>query len=99
MNHPVFRLGVETLIKAQPDMRMAAQASTGRQGVDYFRWQKPDVVLLDLRLPDISGIDAMIAIRAEFPDARCIIVTTFEFGDEIRRALAEGANGYLLKSM
>ena len=98
-DHPVFRYGIETLINAQPDMVLVAQASTGRQGIDYFRRQKADVVLMDLRLPDISGIDAMIAIRAEFPDARCIILTTFECENEIRRAFAEGARAYMLKGM
>jgi DNA-binding NarL/FixJ family response regulator len=98
-DHPVFRYGIETLINAQPDMMLVAQASTGRQGIDYFRRQKADVILMDLRLPDISGIDAMIAIRAGFPDARCMILTTFELDDEIRRALAEGARAYMLKTM
>jgi DNA-binding NarL/FixJ family response regulator len=98
-DHPVFRYGIETLINAQPDMVLVAQASTGRQGIDCFRRQGADVILIDLRLPDMSGIEAMLAIRAEFPDARCIILTTFELNDDIRRALAEGAQGYLLKSM
>src|SRR4029077_2897844 len=84
---------------AQPDMVLVAQASTGRQGIDYFRRQNADVILMDLRLPDINGIDAMIAIRAVFPEARCMILTTFELDDEIRRALAEGAQAYMLKSM
>ncbi|HWY68826.1 MAG TPA: response regulator transcription factor [Terriglobales bacterium] len=98
-DHPVFRYGIETVIKEQPDMVLVAQASTGQQGIDYFRWQKADIILMDLRLPDMSGIDAMMAIRAEFPDARCIILTTFELENEIRRALAEGAQAYMLKSM
>ena len=98
-DHPVFCYGIETLIKAQPDMVLVAQASTGRQGIDYFRKHQADVILMDIRLPDISGIDAMIAIRAEFPDARCIILTTFECDNEIRRALAEGARAYMLKGM
>jgi len=98
-DHPVFCYGVATLINTQPDMALVAQASTGRKGIDYFRQQKADVILMDLRLPDISGIEAMIEIRAEFPDARCIILTTFELEDDIRRALAEGAQAYMLKSM
>ena len=98
-DHPVFCYGVETLINAQPDMVLVAQASTGRQGIDYFRRQKADVILMDLRLPDICGIDAMIAIRAEFPDARCIILATLARDNEIRRALAGGARAYMLKSM
>ena len=98
-DHPVFRYGIETLINTQPDMALVAQASTGQQGIDYFRRQQADIILMELRLPDMSGIDAMIAIRAEFPDARCIILSTFESDNEIRRALAEGAHAYLLKSM
>jgi DNA-binding NarL/FixJ family response regulator len=98
-DHPVFRYGIETLINTQPDMVLVAQASTGQQGIDYFRRQQADIILMELRLPDMSGIDAMIAIRAEFPDARCIILSTFELDNEIRRALAEGAHAYLLKSM
>lgn len=98
-DHPVFCYGIATLINAQPDMLLVAQASTGQQGIDYFRRQQADVILMDLRLPDTSGIDAMIAIRGEFPDARCIILTTFEWDNEIRRALAEGAQAYVLKSM
>ena len=98
-DHPVFCYGIATLIDTQPDMALVAQASTGRQGIEHFRRQEADVILLDLRLPDMSGIDAMIEIRAEFPDARCIMLTTFELNDDIRRALAEGALGYLLKSM
>src|SRR5262249_31971687 len=82
-DHPVFCYGVATLIKAQSDMVLVAQASTGQQGIDYFRRQKADVVLIDLRLPDMSGIAAMIAIRDESPHARCIILTTFELDEEI----------------
>ena len=98
-DHPVFRYGIETLVNAQPDMVLLAQASTGREGIDYFRRQQTDIILMGLRLPDMSGIDTMIAIRAEFPDARCIILTTFECVNEIRRAFAEGARAYILKSM
>jgi DNA-binding NarL/FixJ family response regulator len=78
---------------------MVAQASNGREGIQRFREHLPDVTLMDLRLPDISGIDAMIAIRAEFPAARIVMLTTFEGDVEIQRALAAGARGYVLKSM
>jgi len=77
---------------------MVAQASSGREAIERFREHRPDVTLMDLRLPDMSGIDAMIAIRTEFPDARIIILTTFETDTEIKRALAAGASAYLLKS-
>src|SRR5258705_2207597 len=80
-------------------MVMVAQASSGREAIQQFREHRPDVTLMDLRLPDISGIDAMIAIRAEFPDARIAMLTTFEGDVEIQRALIAGARGYILKNM
>jgi DNA-binding NarL/FixJ family response regulator len=97
--HPVWCLGIATVINAQPDMLLVAQASTGREAIEYFRTHKPDVILMDLTLPDTSSIEAMIAIRAEFPDARFIIVASFARENEIRRALAAGAQAYMLKSM
>jgi DNA-binding NarL/FixJ family response regulator len=98
-DHPLLREGIAAIISNQADMVVAAQASTGRDAIQQFRQHRPDVTLMDLRLPDISGIDAMIAIRAEFPDARIVILTTFEGDVEIQRALAAGARGYVLKSM
>ena len=80
-------------------MVLVAEASNGRDGLARFREHKPDVTLMDLRLPDMNGIDTMIAIRNEFPEARIIILTTFEGDVEIHRALEAGARGYLLKSM
>src|SRR5262249_9317610 len=88
-DHPVLCEGLAALINAQPDMLLVAQASNGRQALEYFRKHKTDIVLMDLRLPDINGIEAMIAIRAEYSDARFIILTTFEWDNEIRRAFAE----------
>jgi len=98
-DHPVWCLGVASVINAQPDMMLVAQASTGGQAIEFCRKHKSDVILMNVKLPDISGIEAMIAIRAEFPDARFVIVTSFARENEIRRALAEGAQAYLLKSM
>jgi DNA-binding NarL/FixJ family response regulator len=98
-DHPLLRQGIAAIINSQPDMLMVAQASTGREAIQQFREQRPDVTLMDLRLPDISGIDAMIAIRSEFPDSRIVMLTTFEGDVEIQRALAAGARGYLLKNM
>ncbi|QNI30502.1 response regulator transcription factor [Alloacidobacterium dinghuense] len=98
-DHPVWRLGVASVINAQQDMELVAQLSTGRETIDYFRNHGADVILMDLRLPDISGIEFMIAIRTEFPGARFVILTAFARENEIRRALAEGAQAYLLKSM
>jgi DNA-binding NarL/FixJ family response regulator len=98
-DHPLLREGLAALINSQPDMQLVAQAATGAQAIEEFRQHRPDVTLMDLRLPDLSGIDAMIAIRAEFPEARIVMLTTFEGDVEIQRALAAGARGYVLKSM
>ncbi len=98
-DHPIMREGIAAIIRNEPDMQLVAEASKGREAVLTFREQRPDVTLMDLRLPDISGIDAMISIRTEFPDARVIMLTTSEGDAEIQRALGAGAQGYMLKSM
>ena len=98
-DHPLLREGIATIINSQPDMVLVAQASNGSEVIQLHRQHRPDVTLMDLRLPDLSGIDAMIAIRAEFPEARIIMLTTFEGDVEIQRALEAGARGYLLKNM
>ncbi len=98
-DHPLLREGIATIINGQPDMLLISQAETGTEAIQFFREHRPDVTLMDLRLPDLSGIDAMIAIRAEFPEARIIMLTTFEGDVEIQRALQAGARGYLLKNM
>ena len=98
-DHPLLREGLGAMINTQPDMQIVAQASNAREALQEFRKHLPDVTLMDLRLPDQSGIAAMIALRAEFPKARVIILTTFEGDVEIQRALEAGAFGYILKSM
>jgi DNA-binding NarL/FixJ family response regulator len=98
-DHPLLREGLAAIINSQSDMKMTAEASNGKDGIEQFRKHLPDVTLMDLRLPDMSGIDAVLAILGEFPKARIIILTTFEGDVEIQRALAAGAKGYLLKSM
>jgi DNA-binding NarL/FixJ family response regulator len=98
-DHPLLREGIATIINNQPDMLLVSQAARGAEGIQQYREHRPDVTLMDLRLPDLSGIDAMIAIRAEFPDARIVMLTTFEGDVEIQRALQAGARGYILKSM
>jgi DNA-binding NarL/FixJ family response regulator len=98
-DHPLLREGIAAIIDSQSDMVMVAQAATGREAIQRFREHRPDVTMMDLRLPDISGIDAMSAILAEFPEARIVMLTTFEGDVEIQRALAGGARGYLLKNM
>jgi DNA-binding NarL/FixJ family response regulator len=97
-DHPLLRQGIAVMIESQPDMTLLPQAATAKEGIKLFREHRPDVTLMDLRLPDISGIDALIAIRNEFPEARVIILTTFEGDVEIQRALAAGARGYILKN-
>jgi DNA-binding NarL/FixJ family response regulator len=98
-DHPLLREGISVIINNQPDMRLVAEAANGREAIQKYREQKPDVTLMDLRLPDMSGIDSLIAIRTEFPEARVIMLTTFEGDVEIQRSLEAGARGYLLKSM
>ena len=98
-DHPLLREGIGAIIDSQSDMSLVGSASNGKEGIEAFRNLRPDVTLMDLRLPDLCGIDVVIAIRAEFPDARIIILTTFERDCEIQRALKAGAHGYLLKSM
>ena len=98
-DHPLLRQGIAAIINSQPDMLLTAEASSGSEAIKKFREHQPDVTLMDLRLPDISGIDTMIAIRTEFPDARIIMLTTFEGDVEVQRALEAGARSYMLKSM
>lgn len=98
-DHPLLREGIAALVNSQPDMVVAGEAATGAEALQLFKQLQPDVTLLDLRLPDTSGIDILIAIRSEFPDARIIMLTTFEGDVEIHRALQAGARGYLLKNM
>jgi DNA-binding NarL/FixJ family response regulator len=98
-DHPLMREGITAVVRHEADMVVVAESSTGREALDSFRKFAPDITLMDLRLPDMSGIDALMAIRAEYPKARIIMLTTFEGDVEIRRALQAGAQGYMLKSM
>ncbi|HUO36051.1 MAG TPA: response regulator transcription factor [Candidatus Acidoferrum sp.] len=98
-DHPLLREGIGTIIRSQPDMELVAEAASAQEAIQQFRKYVPDVTLMDLRLPDMSGIDALAEIRAEFPEAHVVILTTFEGDVEIQRALEAGASGYLLKSM
>jgi len=98
-DHPLLHEGIATVIRNQPDMLLVGQAFNGREAIRRFREHMPDVTLMDLRLPDMSGIDAMIGILTQSPEARVIILTTFEGDMEIRRALEAGACNYVLKSM
>ncbi|MBC7925987.1 MAG: response regulator transcription factor [Bryobacteraceae bacterium] len=97
-DHALLREGIAVIIGNEPDMFLVAQAANGREALSMYREHRPDITLMDLRLPDISGIDALIAIRTENPGARVIMLTTFEGDVEIRRALKAGAQAYMLKS-
>lgn len=98
-DHPLLRAGIAAVINNEQDMVMVAQASGGREAIQLFREHRPDVTLMDLRMPDLSGIDAVSAILSEFPEARIVMLTTFEGDVEIQRSLAAGARGYMLKNM
>ena len=97
-DHPLFRQGIAALIEDEPDMVLAAEAANGLQAIELFRQHRPDVTLMDLQMPDMTGLEAITAIRAEFPDARIIVLTTFAGDVQVTRALQAGACGYLLKS-
>jgi DNA-binding NarL/FixJ family response regulator len=98
-DHPLLREGIAAVINSQPDMQVIADAASAHDGIEQFRKHQPDVTLMDLRLPDMNGVDTLIAIRNEFPAARIIMLTTFEGDVEIQRALEAGARAYILKSM
>lgn len=98
-DHPLMHEGIAALINNQADMALVSEASDGKSALQMFREHQPDVTLMDLRLPDMSGIEAMASILKEFPKARVIILTMFEGDVEIQRALKAGAQGYMLKTM
>jgi DNA-binding NarL/FixJ family response regulator len=97
-DHQLVREGIAGFVGVQPDMTLVAQAANGRDAIQQFRTHRPDVTLMDLQMPDMNGMDALIAIRAEFPDAKVIMLTTYEGDVHILRALKAGAQGYLLKN-
>ena len=96
-DHPVLRYGIATLVGAEPDMELVAQASTGQEAIEQFRLHQPDVTLMDLQMPGMNGIEAMIGIRSEFPNARVIVLTTYAGDVQVTRALKAGARAYILK--
>jgi len=97
-DHPVLREGLAALVGGQTDMRIVGEASNGREAIQQFRAHHPDVTLMDLQMPEMNGLDAMIAIRGEFPEARIIVLTTYAGDVQVLRALKAGARGYLLKN-
>jgi two-component system, NarL family, response regulator len=98
-DHPLLREGIATLLAAQPDMKLVAEASNGREAIEQYRTHRPDVILMDLQMPEMNGVDAMIAICSEFPAARVIVLTTYTGDVPVMRALKAGARGYLLKNL
>lgn len=98
-DHPVFRQGIAGLIEDQSDMILVGEASNGREAIQQFRAQRPDITLMDLQMPELNGLDATIAIRNEFPQARIIVLTTYLGDVQVMRALKAGAQGYLLKNL
>ena len=97
-DHPVVREGIAGLVGVQPDMIVVGEASNGREAIQQFRMHHPDVTLMDLQMPEMNGLDALIAIRNEFPDAKIIVLTTYTGDVQILRALKAGAQAYLLKN-
>ena len=98
-DHPLLREGVASLLAGQADLQLVAEASNGREAVDQFRRHRPDVTLMDLQMPEMNGVDAMVAICEEFPSARVIVLTTYVGDALVLRALKAGARAYLLKSL
>jgi DNA-binding NarL/FixJ family response regulator len=98
-DHPVLREGIVAVLAAEPDMKVVAEGSNGKEAVELFRAHRPDITLMDLQMPVMSGSEAIIAIRKEFPNARIIVLTTYSGDAQANRAFKSGAYGYLLKSM
>jgi DNA-binding NarL/FixJ family response regulator len=98
-DHPIVRRGIATLVCAESDMNLVGEASNGREAIQQFRTHRPDITLMDLQMPEMTGLDSIIAIRNEFPDARIIILTTYAGDVQILRALKAGARAYLLKNL
>jgi len=98
-DHPLLREGIAALVASQPDMQVVGEASNGLEALEKFRKHRPDITLMDLVMPDMKGVDAIIAIRAEFPQARIIVLTTYTGDVQVLRALQAGARGYLLKGL
>ncbi len=98
-DHLVVRMGLKSLIDSEPDMTVVAEASNGEEAIELFRQHSPDIVLMDLRMPRLGGVEATVAIRQEFPDARIVILTTYDEDENIYRALHAGARAYLLKDV
>jgi len=98
-DHPLLREGIAAVMQGEEDIELVAEGKSGKEAIDLFRLHRPDVTLMDLQMPDMNGIDAMTAIRSDFPNARFIVLTTYQGDVQALRALKAGASGYLLKNM
>ena len=98
-DHPMLREGIAAVLASEDDMELVAEASNGREAIEHFRINQPDVTLMDVQMPEVNGIDAILKIREEFPDARIIVLTTYSGDAQAARAIKAGASGYLLKNM
>ena len=98
-DHPLLREGIAAVLNGEQDIELVAEAVNGREAIEIFRQHRPDITLMDLQMPDMNGIEAIIAIRSEFPNARFVVLTTYQGDVQAVRALKAGASGYLLKSM
>src|SRR5262249_22980556 len=96
-DHPLLRKGIAALVNAEPDLKLVAEASNGKEALDAFRAHRPDVTLMDLQMPEVDGLEAIQHIRGEFPDARIIVLTTYTGDVQVLRALKAGARAYILK--
>lgn len=96
-DHPLLRKGIAALLNAEPDLKLVAEASNGKEAIDAFRSHQPDVTLMDLQMPELDGLEAIGAIRREFPEARIVVLTTYSGDTQVLRALKAGARGYILK--
>ncbi len=98
-DHPTFRMGLAALVESQPDMSVVAEAGDGQAAIEWFRQKNPDVVLMDLRMPGLGGVETVLMLLKEYPAARVIVVTTYDLDEDIHRAIQAGAKSYLLKDM
>src|SRR5579871_3756657 len=98
-DHPLFRNGIAALLATQPDMSLVAEASNGREAIHQFRAHRPDITLMDLQMPEMNGLEALMAIRGEFPEARVIMLTTYSGDVQVMRSMKVGARAYLLKNL
>ena len=98
-DHPTFRMGLAALVESQPDMSVVAEAGDGPAAIEWFRQKNPDVVLMDLRMPGLGGVETILMLLKEYPAARVIVVTTYDLDEDIHRAIQAGAKSYLLKDM